>query len=354
MDALFFARLRRIKRRIGALRIVGYAAFVRQRLVVVRAIPIAAPFPDIARHVVETVTIGRETFHWREPCVSVLACIFLRKFPLPRIGHPFVAGPKFITPNVCFSRQPAARRKFKFGFSRQTFSRPFGVSFCVRISDLDYRIILLAFDIALRPERMPPVGAFSVAPPLIMIGESNIVIGGREHHRACYKIFSRRSWKFFLGWRPFRYRDVTGSLNKFLELPVRHWSRLHPEAIYANAMNRTGVVRRHWHFMAAFAIYDGARREFASRNPDHSFWRFARGSRFVRERRRECGTSLLRVKRLCRSGAETDNRNKAKNDWPHFSLRSLLRYFLRFPQFSCQPRLDSKASYLLSPSRSCR
>src|SRR6266513_615235 len=103
MNSLFLVRLGRIEWRGRALRIVRYAAFVRQRLVVIGAIPIAAPFPDVARHVVKTETVWWKRFHWRNTCITVFARIFHRKFSLPGVRHPFPAGSKFITPHVLFS-----------------------------------------------------------------------------------------------------------------------------------------------------------------------------------------------------------------------------------------------------------
>src|SRR5206468_6677881 len=134
-----------------------------------------------------------------------------------------------------------------------------------------------------------PVRSFHIGPPSIMIVECDFAIGRRENDSACYKIFSRRSWKFFLRGGAFSDRDVTSRLNKLLELPIRHWSRIHPEAIYANAMNRPGIIRRHRHFVAAFAVYNGAHREFATRNPDHAFWCGTGHGRFVLNRLGEFG-----------------------------------------------------------------
>src|SRR5437762_12217540 len=48
MDALLLVRLSRIKWRVRPLRVARHSAFVRQRLVVIRAIPIAAPFPNVS------------------------------------------------------------------------------------------------------------------------------------------------------------------------------------------------------------------------------------------------------------------------------------------------------------------
>src|SRR5438309_2404938 len=215
-------------------------------------------------------------------------------------------------------------------------------------------MILFPLDIALRSERVTPVSAFDVAPPLIMIGEWNFVIGRRKHHRACDKIFSRRRRKFFLRRRPFRNRDVAGRLNKLLELFIRHRCCVHPKALDPDAVNGFCVIGSHRHLVTTFAVYNCAHREFAARNPHHFFWRFTWRLRFVGLCRCECGPTLLRMEQLCQSRAETDNCNKSKNDPAHFSLRSLLRYLRRLPQFSCRPRLDLKASYRWSLLRSCR
>ena len=107
------------------------------------------------------------------------------------------------------------------------------------------------------------------------------MVGRREDDRARDQIFGRRSGKFFLCWRTFRDRDVTGRFNEFLELLVCNRRCIHPESIYANAMNGAGVIRGHWHFMAPLPVHGGAHRKFATRNPDHSFRRGAPGLRII-------------------------------------------------------------------------
>src|SRR6266699_1220541 len=120
----------------------------------------------------------------------------------------FSTGTTFIAQDVCFSRQTDARGKFKLRFGRQTFARPFRVSFRVRKSDLDNRIFFLPFYIALRSLRVPPIRAFPVTPPLIMIVERNFVVGRREHDSAGDQVLDWRSGKLFFRWRAFRDRDV--------------------------------------------------------------------------------------------------------------------------------------------------
>src|SRR5438445_10736650 len=89
MDALLLVRLSRIKCRIRPLWIARDSAFAGERLVVIRAIPVAAPFPNVAGHVVKPIAIWRKRFHRRDAGISILTRIFHRKLSLPRVGHPF-------------------------------------------------------------------------------------------------------------------------------------------------------------------------------------------------------------------------------------------------------------------------
>src|SRR5437016_13509482 len=103
MHALLLVRLSWIKWRIGASRIVRYAPFVRQRLVIIGAIPIAAPFPDVAGHVVKAVPVRWKRFHRRDASIPVVNRVFDWKFSLPGVRHPFPTRTKFIAPDVCLS-----------------------------------------------------------------------------------------------------------------------------------------------------------------------------------------------------------------------------------------------------------
>src|SRR4029077_20369167 len=303
MHALFLIRLGRIEWRIRPLRILRDATFVSQDRIIIGAIPIAAPFPDIPRHVVNTVTVWRKRFHWCDSSIAILARIFNWKFSLPSIRHPFSARAKLIAPYIDFSRQTAACREFKLGFGRQTFARPVCVSFRIRISDVYDGIISLALQVGVRSSWMAPVSAFHIAPPLVMIVQRNFLIGGRENDRASNEIFCRRGGKFFLRWRAFRDRDVTGCLNEFLELYISYRRCIHPETIHSNPMNRPGIVRCHWHFSTALSAHASAHGKFTAGNPYHSLRRFARRRILVRNRRRE--RRRLRRFRVNHGGANT-------------------------------------------------
>ena len=60
MNAFLFVRLSGIEWCVRSLRIVRDAAFIRYCLVVIRAIPVAAPFPNVPGHVVKAVAIRRK------------------------------------------------------------------------------------------------------------------------------------------------------------------------------------------------------------------------------------------------------------------------------------------------------
>src|ERR1700757_851455 len=86
MDPLLLVRLSRIKRRIRPLWIARPSPFICERFIVIRPIPVAAPFPNVPGHVVNAVAIRRKRFHRGYAGVTVFACIFHWKCSLPRIG----------------------------------------------------------------------------------------------------------------------------------------------------------------------------------------------------------------------------------------------------------------------------
>src|SRR5580765_1060846 len=69
-DLLRRRRLLRIERRLGAARIACDATRC-ERSIVVRPVPVADPLPDIARHVVEPVSVGWVRPHGRGTSVPI-------------------------------------------------------------------------------------------------------------------------------------------------------------------------------------------------------------------------------------------------------------------------------------------
>ena len=68
--------------------IVSVAGFGQLR-VVIRPIPIAAPLPDVARHVVKAVTIRWKFRDGRDTGETVVGLVLHREFSLVSVRHPF-------------------------------------------------------------------------------------------------------------------------------------------------------------------------------------------------------------------------------------------------------------------------
>src|SRR5260370_33413769 len=91
---------------------------------VFRCIPVGGPFPDVADHVVNVVTVRRERGDGRRALEAVFTQVLPRKFTLPGVGLMLAAGREFITPGIFGTADPAARVKFPFGFRRQILASP--------------------------------------------------------------------------------------------------------------------------------------------------------------------------------------------------------------------------------------
>src|SRR5437016_5952345 len=103
MDALLLVRLSRVEWRSRSLWIHRDSACFGQCLVVIRPIPIATPFPNVAGHVVEAVAVRWEVSHRRKASITIFTGILDRELSLPSIRHPFSAGTKFVAPGVSFA-----------------------------------------------------------------------------------------------------------------------------------------------------------------------------------------------------------------------------------------------------------
>src|SRR5262245_48449988 len=84
---LLYTRLARIEAVRRPLRIPRERSLRCQRLIVVMAIPVAGPFPDVAGHVVKAVTVGWKGRDWRGTLVAVFFRILVREVTLKRVGH---------------------------------------------------------------------------------------------------------------------------------------------------------------------------------------------------------------------------------------------------------------------------
>src|ERR1700733_2865361 len=181
------ARLRRIVRGFRSLRIARDTVSF-ELLIVVGAIPIAGPLPDISCHVEETVSIWRELCDRSDSRVSILSSVFVRKMTLVSIGHPFAFGAELIAPDIWLTCKAAASSELPFSFRGKTLTCPFRVGKSVLIGDMNNGIVLLANDAALRTEWVTPICAGDVGPPLIVVVERNGMIWRSKDDRSCYQV----------------------------------------------------------------------------------------------------------------------------------------------------------------------
>src|SRR5688500_14480822 len=105
--------------------------------------------------------------------MRVLARITIGKVSLMTVRHPLAAALEVVAPGEDLSAQPAARCELPLGFSRQPLGRPLCVRERVLVGDVHDGKLLLAVDRTVGAERVSPVGAFRVRPPLKMIVEWN-------------------------------------------------------------------------------------------------------------------------------------------------------------------------------------
>src|ERR1700722_2259141 len=188
MHFLGLARFRRIIRSIRSLRVARCAAGF-ELLVVVRAIPVTGPLPHVARHIVESISVGRKLRHRSKSDVAVFAGIFVREMPLVSVSHPFAIGTKVIAPDIRPAGKSATSRKLPLSFRRQTFAGPLCVRLSVFIRDVDDRVVSLARDVALWSQWMPPVSAGNICPPLKVVIESDGMIRRSKNNRTCNQVF---------------------------------------------------------------------------------------------------------------------------------------------------------------------
>ena len=122
----WFIRLTRVKAGNRALRVTRHTPLYRQRRVSVGAVPIAAPLPHVAGHIVEAVTIRRIL---RDGCkalktVFALVAILHGEIALINVRLPLAAGLQLVAPRIRFAGKAATRGEFPFRFRGQGFACP--------------------------------------------------------------------------------------------------------------------------------------------------------------------------------------------------------------------------------------
>src|SRR3954471_4307702 len=163
----------RIERGGRALWIARDAALFSEPRVIIRPVPIAGPLPDVAGHVVQPIAVRRIPRDRRGLDIAVVCRVRVshRKPALVGVGHPLAGGAELIAPDERLAAQTAACRELPLCFGRQPFARPRGIRARIVVRDMDDGIVVLAGEVACRAERMLPVGAADVRPPLQMVVE---------------------------------------------------------------------------------------------------------------------------------------------------------------------------------------
>lgn len=114
--------------------------------IIVRAVPILAPFPDIAGHVVEGVGIGGKRSDGGSVMETIGGRVFFGEQSLPDVGLPLTVREEFCAPGVGLLIEAAASGVFPFGLGGKLFSGPLGISECVLPADMDDGMIFAIFD----------------------------------------------------------------------------------------------------------------------------------------------------------------------------------------------------------------
>ena len=154
----------------AAIRWLGGAGGVGcgEELIGVGSKVVPAPFPDVAGHLVESVTVGSIRFGGSGAAVSVGERVLVGKVSLPDIHAVFAVGFEFIAPRVALGRvsnQAAPRRKFPLCFSGESFTGPGGVSLSIVPRQVHGGVRPTLLNMSAGPFGVSPGCAIDPAPP---------------------------------------------------------------------------------------------------------------------------------------------------------------------------------------------
>lgn len=242
----------------AAARIARTAAIVADPRMLL--IPITGPFPAIADHVEETVTVRRIGGDLSCAGVSARRQVLVRKFAMPGIGHRPAGRRQLVTPGVFRTVKSAAGRKFPFRLGRQELSGPCCVSFRIFEGNMHDGMIFQSADRALRTTRMAPIGARSVDPPIIDIARINPPLWSLEHDRSGDQQFRNGTGIVFGAGCPLGKRNVVRSGDEMNKFGIGYRVTVDSEAVYDDAMSR----RFFW------IVLIGAHHVTTARNPFHA------------------------------------------------------------------------------------
>lgn len=219
------------------------AAGVESRVVIV-SVPIAAPFPHVATHVVKSKGVWSVLAGWGDACETIQGAIATldRESALVDVRLVFLVELDLVTPSIQLAGFAASCCKLPFCFGGKSFVGPFGVSFSVLVGHMGYGVIVFAFDAALGTRWMAPVGTRHVAPPLEVVVEFDGTGCGFEHRRACDEVFFGSCWEFLFGRFDFSNGHIPGGFDELAELSVGDFALVHPETIDVDAMDWDCIV----------------------------------------------------------------------------------------------------------------
>src|SRR5690606_2895880 len=202
-------------------------------------IPVAAPFPYIACHVVEAIAIRRERCNWSSLYETILLCILVREDSFPTVGLCFVCVHVFISPGVDVTCETSSCSPFPFGFGGQSLACPFAVGHRIEPAHVHDGMIHPVFNAASRSFWMAPVGTCNPAPPFVVIVQIYRTARLLEYQRCCNQYAVGWTWrarrKALFQFLPvgftFRSSDITCRLHKFCKLCIRHFGLIEIECI---------------------------------------------------------------------------------------------------------------------------
>src|SRR5215469_1422276 len=120
---------------------------------------------------------------------------------------------------------------------------------------------------------MPPIGTFNIGPPLKMIVERYGMVRRGKNNAPCDKILRWSPGKILLARSALGHSHIAGRLFELRELRVGLVGLVHVEAVYIDAMNGASIKRGFHADSILVRRIVRSHRKFATRNPNHPFWR---------------------------------------------------------------------------------
>src|ERR1700728_359289 len=184
LHALGNAEFLRIKAVAWSLRVERDRSVVLKLRVVVGAIPVRNPLPNISRHVIEAEIVGRKGCDWRYAGIAIFRSILVGKMSLKRIGHPFTVWIELIAPGIILPVAATTSGELPLGLSGKALACPFCIGHGIGPRNLNDGIFFLPAKIAIRAIGMAPIRALHKPPSRQRIVERYRIGRRREYDGA--------------------------------------------------------------------------------------------------------------------------------------------------------------------------